>query len=54
MSFVMYKSKSKYRASVFKEFVLLTDVQWDISDLPFLRNKDYANQISMCLDPHLN
>ena len=39
MPFVMFKSKFKNRVSVSKEFAFLTEVQWDISDLPFVRNK---------------
>ena len=41
MPFVMDKSKSKNWDSVSKEFAFLTEVQWDISVLPFVRNKDY-------------
>ena len=35
----MDKSKSKKGASVSKKFEF--EVQWDISDLSFVRNKDY-------------
>ena len=37
MPFVIDKSKSKKGASV----SYLTEVQWDISDFTFVRNKDY-------------
>ena len=42
MSFIKDKSKSKKSkkgASVSKEFALI-QLKWDISDLPFVRNKD--------------
>ena len=38
MSFVIDKFKSKNGASVSEEFAF---VQWDISDLPVVQNKDY-------------
>ena len=44
MPFVMGKSKSKKGASVLrdlKDSSYSTEVQWDISDLPFVQNKDY-------------
>ena len=41
MPLVMDKSKSKKGASVSEEFACSTGVQCDISDLPFLQNKDY-------------
>ena len=44
--FVMDKSKTKKGASASKEFALLTEVQWDTSDLLFARNKDYQYYVS--------
>ena len=41
MPFVIDKFKSKNGASVSEEFALLPEVQWDISDLRFVQNKDY-------------
>ena len=42
MPFVIDKLKSKNGASVLEEFALFfIEVQWDISDLPFVQNKDY-------------
>ena len=41
MPFVMDKSKSKSEAQYLKDSPYSTEVQWDISDLPFVRNKDY-------------
>ena len=42
MPFVTDKFKSKNGASVSEEFAFnLTEVQWDISDLPIVQNKDY-------------
>ena len=54
MPFVMDKSKSEKGSSVSDEFALFnqglsiqeivldsTEVQWDISDFPFLQNKNY-------------
>ena len=41
MPFVLDKFKSKNGASVSEEFALLTEVQEDTSDLPFVQNKDY-------------
>ena len=41
MPFVIDKFKSKNGASVSEVFAFLIDVQWDISDLPFVQNKDY-------------
>ena len=51
MPFVIDKFKSKNGASVSEEFAFsyLTEVQWDISDLPFVQNKDYQYKAS-----HLN
>ena len=36
MPFVMDKSKSKKEAAVSEKSPYLTEVQWDISDLPFV------------------
>ena len=41
MLLVMEKSKSKMGPSVSNGFAFLTEVQWDISDLPFAQSKDY-------------
>ena len=41
MPFVIDKFKSKNEASVSVELALLTEVPWDISDLPFVQIKDY-------------
>ena len=41
MPFVIDKFKSENGASVSEEFALFNYVQWDISDLPFVQNKDY-------------
>ena len=41
MPFEIDKFKSKNRASVLEVFAFLTEVQWDISDLLFVKNKDY-------------
>ena len=41
MPFVMDKSKSKKGASLFEEFARFKIVQWVISDLPLVQNKDY-------------
>ena len=41
MPFVMDKFNSKNEASVSEEFALFNEVQKDISDLPFVKNKDY-------------
>ena len=41
MPFVIDKFKSKNGASVSEESPYLTEVQRDISDLPFVKNKDY-------------
>ena len=43
MPFVIDKFKSKNGASeeYQKNSPYLTEVQWDISDLPFVQNKDY-------------
>ena len=40
MTFIIDKSKSKNGASVSEEFVLLNWSRWEISDLPFVQNKD--------------
>ena len=40
MSFVFDKSKSKRRLQYQRNSTYLTEVQWDISDSPFVRNKD--------------
>ena len=37
MPFIIDKFKSKNGASVSEEFAFLTEVQWDISDLPFFK-----------------
>ena len=41
MSFVMDKFKSKNGAQYQKKLPYLIEVQKDISDLPFVQNKDY-------------
>ena len=41
MPIVVEKFKSKNGASVSEELDCLTEVQWDVSDLPFVQNKDY-------------
>ena len=41
MLLVMEKSKAKIGASVSNGFDFLTEVQWDISDLPFAQSKNY-------------
>ena len=41
MPFVIDKFKSKNGAQYQKNSPYLTEVQWDISDLPFVQNKDY-------------
>ena len=41
MPFVMVRSKSKQGASVPKESLYVTEVQWDISDLPLVENLNY-------------
>ena len=41
MSFVMDKSMSKKGLQYLGNLPYLTEVQWDISDLPFVQNKDY-------------
>ena len=43
MPFVIDKFKSKIGASVSKNLPYLTEVQWDLSDLPFVQNKDYQH-----------
>ena len=41
MAFVMNKPKSKKGLQYQKNLPYLTEVQWAISDLSFVRNKDY-------------
>ena len=41
MPLVIDNVKSKSGASVSEELPYLTEVQWDISDLPFVQNTDY-------------
>ena len=41
MPFVMDKSKSKKGLQYLKELPCSTEVQWDISDSPFVQNNDY-------------
>ena len=41
MSFVIDKFKSKTELQYQKNSPNLTEVQWDISDLPLFQNKDY-------------
>ena len=41
MTFVIDKFKSKNGASVSEELAYFTEVQYDISDLPLVQNKDY-------------
>ena len=42
MPLAMDKSKSKTGLQYLRNYIaLLTDVQWDISDLSFVKNKDY-------------
>ena len=45
--FVKDKSKSKNGTSVSEEFAYITEVQWGISDLPFVQNKDYQYSVSL-------
>ena len=41
MPSVMENPKSRKEALVSENFALSTGVEWDISDLPFVQNKDY-------------
>ena len=41
MPFVIDKFKSKKELQDQKNSPNLTEVKWDISDLPFVQNKDY-------------
>ena len=43
MPFVIDKFKSKNGASVSENSPYLTEVQWDISVLPFVKNKEFLN-----------
>ena len=46
MPFVMDKSKYKKELEYLKDSPYSTAVQWDISDLPFVQNKDYQYKAS--------
>ena len=43
MAFVMDKPKFKMGIQYPKNLPFLTEVQWDISDLPFVQNNDYQD-----------
>ena len=42
MPFVMDKSNSKKGFQYLKDSPYSIDVQWDLSDLPFVQNKEYC------------
>ena len=49
MPFVMDKYQSKKWLQYLKDLPYSIEVQWDISDLPFMQNKDYQ-----CLASYLD